>query len=393
LGKLPTYGILETLILKIIVTKRNKGDITIMNKHNINLLTPYEFCSVLVGALIGIAILSTPNAIVQYAKQDAWVSELLGCVYPFYLLLLGIFISNRFPKENILVLSKKYLGNFFGSILNLGFLLFFLLYIVASVSGASNLLRVYVVPFLSPSKVLAAILIMSCYTAYMGIKAIGKVSQASLYILFLLFILPIFALPIGNILNVKPILGSGFKNILAGTKESLFSYAGFEQFFLIYPLINDRKKIKAAGFFSILITTIIFTWFVFITIYYLGIDIIPKTMWSFLFVPESVHISSISNFRLVYIFMWFFIEFRLVAIYSHNVVFIAQSFSKKINKLIIFIFLFFIAIFLCLNLTDEIVRRNFLTTAIPISVLFSIFYITLIAIIILIKRDRAILEK
>jgi spore germination protein len=351
------------------------------------LLTPYEFCFILIGSMVGTGILSTPNGVVKYSQQDGWISEFLGCAYPIYMVLIGIFISKRFPKENILVLSKKYLGGFWGSILNIGFLLFFLLYLVASTTGASNILRVYAVPFLSSSKVLAVILIMGGYAAYMNIKVVGRISQASFYVLCLLTFIPIFALSYGNFLNIQPVFGSGFKNIFIGVKESSLSYAGIEVFFLIYPLINDIKKIKLSSLLSVLITTVVYTWFVFITIYYLGIDIIPKTMWSYLFVPESVHISSISNFRLVYLFMWFFIEFRIVAIYYYSIVFIAKSFSKKINKLTFYIFFFFIAIFLSLNLTDELIRRSILDKIVPSSILLSTLYVTLIAIIIFIKRD------
>ncbi|MTK11378.1 MAG: GerAB/ArcD/ProY family transporter [Clostridiaceae bacterium] len=90
-----------------------------------NLLTASEIMHILIGSIIGIGILSLPNSLIENAYQDSWISVTIGSIYPIYIILLIIFIVNRYPKDNILVLSKKYCGTFIGTILNFAFLTFF----------------------------------------------------------------------------------------------------------------------------------------------------------------------------------------------------------------------------------------------------------------------------
>ena len=55
---------------------------------------------------------------------------------------------------------------------------------------------------------------------------------------------------------------------------------------------------------SVLITAIIYTWITFITIYFLGIDIIPKILWSVNMVPKTVQIPVINNFKFIFLVVW-----------------------------------------------------------------------------------------
>ena len=85
----------------------------------------------------------------------------------------------------------------------------------------------------------------------------------------------------GSFLNISPIFGTGIVNILKGSLDSVYDYSLLEIIFLIYPFINDSRKIKNSVLKAVGFTAIIYTWITFITIYYLGKDIIPKTIWSF----------------------------------------------------------------------------------------------------------------
>ena len=53
------------------------------------------------------------------------------------------------------------------------------------------------------------------------------------------------ALQRGNYLNLFPVFGSGYKNILKASLESAYAYGGLEGIFLIYPFMRNKDKIKA----------------------------------------------------------------------------------------------------------------------------------------------------
>lgn len=359
-----------------------------MDNDKNNLLTSNQITLTLVGYTIGVGILGLPDSLVKDAHQDAWISTALGAVYPLYLCLLAIYISNKHPKENILVLSKKYCGNFIGSIFNLAFLTFFAFYLVVTTSGAANIFRVYVLEFLNPPKVIAALLLIAGYAAYKGLKVLGKVNEIIFYILLGLIFTSLVALRKGSIQNLLPVFQSGALNILKSAKQSMFSYAGVEAIFLIYPFINDSKKIKHSVFKFMLIIAIIYTYVTFITLYYLGPDIISKGIWSFTLVTESFILPVVNNFRFIFTFVWIGVALRLSANYYYATVFILKDLLKRGSRKRLIILICPLMVFLASRLSNETMRRDFVDLVVPKLTIFSVTYISLIALLIFFKKDE-----
>ena len=106
-----------------------------------NLLTPNEVTFILIGIMLDVTVASLPNDVIATAKQDGWISVLIGAIYPLYVALLAIYVSGKFPKDNILALSKRYLGKTIGTILNFLFLLSFFSYFPPLISTIGIIVR------------------------------------------------------------------------------------------------------------------------------------------------------------------------------------------------------------------------------------------------------------
>lgn len=356
-----------------------------MNKIKAEVLTPPQLIFILYGATIGVGILSFPKILVKITQQDAWISTILGGVYPLYLVLICIYISQKYPNHDILFLSKKYFGNFFGSIFNLLFLMPFLLISLGVTSGYANIIRVYSTEFLSPLKLIIIIAAVCSYTAYKGISLLGRICEIVSYITFPLLILPLFAVGKSSILNILPIFGSGFNNIFKGSVEQLYVYIGPELLFLIYPYINDKNKIKSSSLIGLFLTVLIYAWVVFITVYFLSINLTTKSLWPFLYAAEIIDIPIINNFRYLFMLSWSFILIRCGALHYFAVVYILKDFLRKTEVKKIYFFIYPTLVFLSMFFTNEPTRRSFLGNLTPPIVIFVIIYISSIALLIRIK--------
>ncbi|MCY6483086.1 endospore germination permease [Clostridium aestuarii] len=356
-----------------------------MSKAKTDVLTPSQFMFILYGSVTGGGILALPNSLVKISQQDAWLSTALGGIYPLYMSVMCIYISKKYPNHNILFLSKKYFGNFLGNIFNLLFLLPFILMALGITAGYANIIRVYSSEFLSPFKLLIFIIFVCLYTAHKGINVIGKMCEIAFYITLPLIILPLFNLKKSSILNLLPVFGSGFNNILKGSIETMYSYIGPEFLLLIYPYINDKKKIKRATLIGILLSIFIYIWIVFITIYYFGIDVTSKSLWPFLAASEIIDIPIINNFRYLFMLSWSFIILRCITIYYFASAYILKDFMKKVDIKKIYFFVYPVSVFLCMFFTNEIARRNFFGKIMPIMVIFLVIYVSSIALLVRIK--------
>ena len=158
-----------------------------------NLLTPNEVTFILIGIMLDVTAANLPNEVIATAKQDGWISVLIGASYPLYVALLAIYVSGKFPRENILVLSKRYLGKTLGTILNFLFLLSFFSYFPPLLSVIGIIIRTEAVPILTPLKIYVVLSFVGVYAASRGIKVLGRICAITFWMV-LAIIIPTIAI-------------------------------------------------------------------------------------------------------------------------------------------------------------------------------------------------------
>lgn len=354
-----------------------------------NLLTPNQVTFILIGIVIDVTIGNLPNMVIATSKQDGWISTIIGAIYPLYVVFLAVYVSGKFPKENILVLSKKFLGKTLGTILNSLFLLSFFTYFPSLISTVGIIIRTFAVPSLSSFKIYVVLFIVGIYTSSRGIKVLGRICSITFCMLIAIIIPTIFILKQGSYLNISPIFGAGIVNILKGSLATGYSYALFELIFLIYPFINDSSKIKSSALKAVGFTAVMYSWITFITIYYVGKDIIPKSIWSFFMVTSAVKVNIITNFRYVFIFFWFIIASKSVSIFNFVCMFILEDIKKIKSKKILYVTIAVVVIIIAKTYYGDRLAVNEITKYTgPISIIYNLIYLTLISGLIWIKKER-----
>lgn len=355
-----------------------------MNKDNYNLLTKNQFTFLIIGFAIGHEVLSLPNAIIENSKQDGWISAMIALIYPIYILIIANYIIREHPKENILVLNKNFFGYIFGNILNSVLLIEMILLLCILILDFSNITRIYITAFLTPSKVILVTVFLCVYAASKGLKVLAAFTELSFYMFIFLIMISFSALSYGSILNIQPIMGSGFKNIVLSTKSVSYYYIGFEFLLLYHPFVKDTKDIKKASLKAITIASLIWIWTVFITIFYLGVDIIPKSFYSFFLVFESIHLPLINNFRYIAMFIWTLVVLRMASTYYFSSSFILNDITKiHINKLnlllspIIFI--------LCAFVLSDVFNDNNIILVFNIFLVFNVILLSILSLLVFIK--------
>ena len=356
-----------------------------MYKEGKNLLEESEAIAILVGFIIGTSILALPNGVVQDAKQDGWISVIIGGLHPLYIALIAIYYAKKHPKENILILSNAYLGRIFGTIGNILFMTQFGIVTIAAIVSLSNIFRVYATPFLTPLKIFIPTILLAIYLSNKGIKVLGRINKIALFNTIILTFILLSSLKNGNYLNIFPIFGTGAKNILRGSTESALAYEGMEAIFLLYPVFKNKNKVKSITLKALFITMIIYTLVTFICIYCLGNKLTSISLWPVLLVTERVNLPVLNSFRYLFLSLWTIVMFKVIANEYYAFDYILSYILNIKNKKKMYYIIFPIAIFLCLQIKNEVQRRAIMGYIVPKMVLFNIAYISIIAILIFIK--------
>lgn len=358
-----------------------------MDKKQIDSLTSNEITCTLVGTVIGIYLLRAAGDVTAISQQDGWISMLLGGLYPLFVVLISTYIIKKHPRDNILILSKKYLGSFMGNILNLMFFIQFMLYLTFITASIINLLETYGISFLNPLKTVMLIVAIAAYTSSNGIKAVAKINIIVLYFLFFVILLLLTTLDEGSILNVMPFGGSGVSNILKGVTKSVQSYSTIEVILLMHPFARKNVSVKSAAFKAVLIICIIYTLVIFITIYYLGIELIPKAFWPSILVFHSIHIPLINNFVTVFMFIWSIIFLKSASNQYFFVTFIVGHYIKaKPQKICLFLFPIVVPIILLFSTNPK--YGEYFSSLSSYIVIFNMLYISIIAFLIFLKEKK-----
>lgn len=358
-----------------------------MDKKQINSLTSYELTFILVGTVIGVDLLSVAGNIIKMSYQDGWISMLVGAIYPLYIVLIGIYIIKMHPKDNILILSKKYLGDIFGTILNVIFLTQFIFYVTFVTSSIIRILRTYNITFLSSMKTAFVLVAIAAFAASKGIKTVAKINIIVFYFILALAIFSMMALKEGNMLNIMPIGGSGTINILKGAEKSFYSYTSIEILLLIHPFAQESKFVKNAAFTAVFIISFIYTWIVFISIFYLGVEVINLSYWPSIMVLHSVHLPLINNFVTIFMLFWNMIFLKSITNQYFIISFILNDFTKiNIKKLCLFI-LPIVVCFSLIFLNNDKLKEAFAASAVYF-LIFNISYVTIIGLLIFFKEKR-----
>lgn len=358
-----------------------------MKKVGNNDITSNQLMTILIGTMLGIGILSLPGDLVKTAQQDAWISAALGAVYPGCMVILFMLIYKKRPKKNILLISTEIFGKFLGNLLNVIFILSFLVYAVLIISGIKNILYTFIVAFLTPFKILIVIVFSAVYTGAKELKVLGRINEIVLFLTFGLILMSFIALFKGSYLNICPIGQSGMLNIVKASIDSAYAFGDIEILFLIYPNVTDTGGIKASVIKSVIITMLIYVWTVFITIYFAGIDFIPHSIWPFLLVTKAIEVPVINNLRFVFMIFWTIVIIKTIANNYYALTYGISTIIKSNNRKIAGVFTTPIIFLIPYLIENETVRRNYLSKIIPWYTIYNIIYVTIIVMFLYIKRD------
>lgn len=191
----------------------------------------------------GVAI----HNITYIAKQDSWISVIIAFLAGLIPFALFYALLNFDPSLNIVKLTKKYCGKFFGTIINLIFICSLTFHASIVLWNLSNFINSQFL-FKTPILVISIFFMLPVvYTVSKGFKTIGRTSLILFLMTIIIYIITALSLFSKiNLSNLFPMFENGFMPVLDGALVS-FSYSAIA----IYPLLiipkNDIKENNKLG--------------------------------------------------------------------------------------------------------------------------------------------------
>lgn len=348
-----------------------------------NKITQNQYILIVISAMIGVGILSMASSLCKIALQQGWIPIIIGASYPLFIVITASIIDNKTNHASFWNVNKRIYGKIISRIFIFVFFLYYLTIFASIIAGFTNVLRHSITSFLSPIYIILPILILIPLITMCGIYMVGRICEFYFYLTLPLIIIPLFFITKGSIVNIKPVFSS-FNEILKATPTSFYALSGCEISYLIISNISNKRNTKKAGIIAVSVTTCIYVYIVFITIYYLGWEITSKLEYPLLYLIQSIPIPIISNFTALFIFLWSAIILKTLIIDCYGVSFLLSILIKTDYKKANFIFLP-IALAYILFMIPEYNRKVLLDTIYPYFVIFTFLWGLITTILVSIK--------
>ncbi|WP_010281234.1 GerAB/ArcD/ProY family transporter [Bacillus timonensis] len=230
------------------------------------------------------------------AKQDAWLSILLGIIGGMSLFMLYYrlyqFYPNQLPTEYAQIILGKLVGKIFAFL----YLLYFT-YLAARVLRDFGVMLVTFAYSETPLFIVNALLMMVVvYGVRKGIEVLGRTGEILFVIMYLLAITGFILIVVSGLIdfnNLKPILENGISPVIKATLTQVlfFPFGEVVVFAMIFPYLNNPRKAKIAGLFSIGLSGVNLALVMLINVSVLGVNLTSRAPFPLLATIQMIQVA------------------------------------------------------------------------------------------------------
>ncbi|WML39324.1 GerAB/ArcD/ProY family transporter [Neobacillus sp. OS1-2] len=241
------------------------------------------------------------------AKQDAWISMLLGLAGGLLLFLVYYQLYKYYPTLTLTSYVQKITGKWIGRLLGLLYIIYFI-YCSTRVLRDFGELLTTTIYFNTPLIVINALMMLTIiYSIHKGIEVIARVGELFFGVIYMMatagFLLILFSGLI-HLEYLQPVLEYGWKPVfitfIRGTIT--FPFGEMVVFTMLLPYLNDHKKVKLACMGGMILAGINVTITCAINVATLGVDLFQRSNFPLLTTIGKIQLANFIE-RLDVLFM------------------------------------------------------------------------------------------
>lgn len=280
----------------------------------------------LICIIFGSSALNLPRLASEEAGQDAWIIIIIGALIPLLILLSTSFLFKRFPGYSFYQICSSILGKSLGKIPLAIYTIYGIFFCSLLLRSFTNVLDTYALPNTPLYIKMLLIMIAEIYIVVSGIKVIARFNEFTFYLFFPLLFLMLPALKEAEWTFLLPVATTPVTKMLSGSMVTSMAYTGMEYLFILYPFVQDRKKIVKDSILALGIMTVIYLYLAVICIVVFGPYSIKHHIWPVLVLLKVTNIPVLERLEFYFILIYIGILFRPIM----NQFFATSYFSAQI---------------------------------------------------------------
>lgn len=284
-------------------------------------IRPWQLTVLVTMITVGDSILVLPAIPAFQAKQDAWISAIVGLLAGLAIIFLFVKASKLNAGLTLVELNRHILGRWVGPVVSLLFLLYLLITISAILREFGDFSVTHMLPGTPVEAVLILFLLPVIAGAWLGLETVSRAGEIFVPFFFLFVLVLTFALlPQLNWHNILPILEGGIKPILRGSFACIsFPFAELVVLMMIFPAINRPDETMRSMQRGALIGGIIIITAILFSVLVLGAESAGRDQFPSYELVKTISIGKFfERAEEVFAVLWFITGFFKVTIFFYS---------------------------------------------------------------------------
>lgn len=302
--------------------------------HEKNKISTSQFRILVTFYTIGSTILTASSGLVFFAKQDVWISMIIGTIVGLLIIWLYIALCNRLPAMTLIHINNILLGTWLGKIVSLLVSLSLFLAAAVLLYALGNFLTTQIMPN-TPIEVINIIFALIIVQGVrLGIETIARAAELFFPVFIILFfMLIIFVSPDIDFQKIQPVFETGIKPIILATLLYLnFTSLPLITLLMIYPSsINQSKQASRAFFEGHIMGGIVLLMITLLSVLVLGADHSARLMYPSYALARKINVGAfIQRIEVILAILWFISFYFKITLYFYaSLIGIAQTLNLK----------------------------------------------------------------
>jgi spore germination protein len=232
-------------------------------------ITSFQLLAFYICAMIGTGFLTLPREAADKAKQDAWISVLLGGFMIMASAWLATSTARLYPQDTFDRYIKKILGPFGGQVVLLYLTCFFIVVTAYGIRQFSTVIKLFILDQTPLEAIAIFIFFCAYFVAKNGLAPIVRFKEIMLIPTKIgLILLLSLAITVIDIHELKPVMAD-LSPIIKAIPSTAFSYTGPELLAgFIFPYLYQQERAMVWTFGAVVFVIFFYT---FVTVISIGV--------------------------------------------------------------------------------------------------------------------------
>lgn len=270
-------------------------------------ITIFQYVFFIVGAQIGIGILSLPAEVAKGSGTDGWIAIIMGGMLSIIASLVIINIMEQHPEDTIFDLLPRYFGKWLGKLFSLAFSVYAALAATTVVFTAIHLVQVWILPQTSNYWIMILFMIPGFLAARNGVRILGRYAEIVFYMTLWMPILIALPTKDGHLLHLLPVIKEGWLPIIKTVKMTILSFLGFELAFVLYPFLKEKHLAKKGIIIANVISLSAFVFVTIVSFIFYSPDEITQYVWPTLSLLKTIEFPFMERFEIIFLAAYLFV--------------------------------------------------------------------------------------